>query len=39
LFRDATIIDLTDEDAQNRTNQPEILKVDLEEDNLSITSL
>jgi hypothetical protein len=29
LFRDATIIDLTDEDAQNRPNQPEILEVDL----------
>jgi hypothetical protein len=39
LFRDATIIDLTDEDDQNDTIQPEILEVDLEEDNLSVTSL
>ena len=36
LFRDATIIDLTDE---NDPIQPEILEVDLEEDNLSVTSL
>jgi hypothetical protein len=39
LFRDATIIDLTDEDDQNDPIQPEILEVDLEEDNLSVTSL
>jgi hypothetical protein len=39
LFRDATIIDLTDEDNQNDPIQPEILEVDLEEDNLSVTSL
>jgi hypothetical protein len=36
LFRDATIIDLTDE---NDPIQPEILDVDLEDDNLSVTSL
>jgi hypothetical protein len=29
LFRDATIIDLTDEDDQNGTIQPKILEVDL----------
>ena len=39
LFRDATIIDLTDEDDQNDPIQPEILEVDLEEDNLSVNSL
>jgi hypothetical protein len=39
LFRDATIIDLTDEDDQNDPIQPDILEVDLEEDNLSVTSL
>jgi hypothetical protein len=39
LFCDATIIDLTDEYDQNDPIQPEILEVDLEEDNLSITSL
>jgi hypothetical protein len=39
LFLDATIIDLMDEDDQNDPIQPEILEVDLEEDNLSVTSL
>jgi hypothetical protein len=39
LFLDATIIDLTDEDDQNDPIQPQILEVDLEEDNLSVSSL
>jgi hypothetical protein len=38
LFRDATIIDVVDEDDQNDTIQPEILEVELEEDNLSVTA-
>ena len=39
LFRDATIIDLTDEDDQNDPIQPDSLEFDLEEDNLRVTSL